>query len=125
MISFRLQVVLILAVILYFFLLFVLLKKNRLILKYSLLWVFSGVLMLVLALFPGLLTELARLVGVYDPVNALFAVITFCSILVMVSLTSIVSNQNEKIKRLVQQIAILEKEEHDEAREGKEQQTHV
>ena len=38
----------------------------------------------------------------------------------MVSLTSIVSNQNEKIKRLVQQIAILEKE-HDGTEEGKEQ----
>ena len=121
MISFRLQVVLILAVILYFILLFVLLKENRLILKYSLLWIFSGALMLILALFPGLLTELAHLVGVYDPVNALFAVIAFCAILVMVSLTSIVSTQNEKIKRLVQQIAILEKEGHDEVRERKEQ----
>ena len=42
----------ILAVAVYFVLLFLLLKKRSLHLKYTLLWIFSGILMLVLAVFP-------------------------------------------------------------------------
>ena len=49
MISRTLQIVMILAVAVYFVLLFLLLKKRSLHLKYTLLWIFSGILMLVLA----------------------------------------------------------------------------
>ena len=66
--------------------------------------------MLLFTCFPGFLTVLSRLVGIYDPVNALFAILLFCGIIILVSLTSIVSAQNEKIKRLVQHQAILEEE---------------
>lgn len=110
MITKKLQFALLLAVAVYFVLLAVLLKKKRLLLKYSLLWILSGILMLVFAAFPQLLHDLARMVGIYDPVNALFAILFFCVIILLVSLTSIVSAQNEKIKRLVQQQAILEEE---------------
>ncbi len=110
MISSKLQVVMLIAIIVYFGILIMLLKRNRLLLKYTLLWFASGIAMLVMTLFPGILTWLANLVGVYTPVNMLFAVLCFCGIMLMVALTSIVSAQNEKIKRLVQQVAILDEE---------------
>ena len=109
MISRTLQIVMLLAVAVYFVLLYLLLKKRSLHLKYTLLWIFSGVLMLVLAVFPRLLDWFAALIGIYEPTNALFSLIFFCVIIILMSLTAIVSKQNERIKRLAQAVALLEK----------------
>lgn len=109
MISRTLQIVMLLAVAAYFALLFLLLKKRSLHLKYTLLWIFSGVLMLLLALFPQILNCFASLIGIYAPTNALFALMFFCVIIVLMSLTAIVSRQTERIKNMAQQIAMQEK----------------
>ncbi len=104
-----LQLILIGVMVIYFIMLITLLKRNRISLKYSLLWLFSGVVLLVLALFPKLLNIGARIIGIYNPVNALFAVVIFCIIMLLISLTSIVSKQSEKNKKLVQELGLLEK----------------
>ena len=92
----------------YFAILLNLLKQRRLQLKYTLLWLAFGVIMVVLTLFPSILDAISNFVGIYSPVNALFAIACFCFILILVSLTAIVSRQNEKIKQLVQYTALLE-----------------
>lgn len=104
-----LQIAMLLAVVVYFFFLFHLLKKKRLNIKYTLLWIFSGVLMLILALFPRVLDVFAKMIGIYEPTNALFAVIFFCMIIILMSLTAIVSKMNERNKCLAQAIALIEK----------------
>ena len=109
MITGRFQFFAIAAVALFFLLVFFLLKKNRLSLRYSLLWMLSGVIMLVLALFPGLLDRFARLIGIYSSVNALFAVIFFCGLMLMISFTVIVSREKQEIVRSIQRTALLEK----------------
>lgn len=108
MISHRLQIFAILAVLAFLAVLIILLRKNRLSLKYSLLWLFSGIVLLVLSLFPGLLDSFSRLIGVYSSVNALFAVLIGCIILLMISFTAIVSKEKKEIVRLVQEMALLE-----------------
>lgn len=108
MISNRLQILFLIAIALYYVVLFYLLKKKSLSLKYTLLWLFSGLVMLVFVLFPGLLTMFAELAGVGVPTNALFAIISFCMIMLLISITSIVSKQTERIKILTQTLAILE-----------------
>ena len=110
MISRTLQTVMTIAVLMYFILLVILLKKKRLLLKYSLLWMFAGLIMLIMIIFPGMLDRISAILGIYSPVNALFAMILFCIIILLVSLTAIVSSQNEKIKRLIQREAILDEE---------------
>ena len=65
--------------------------------------------MLALAVFPRILSWLAALVGIYDPTNALFAFMFFCGIIILMSITAIVSKLNEKSKRLIQSVALLEK----------------
>ena len=109
MITGRFQFFAIAAVALSFLLVFFLLKKNRLSLRYSLLWLLSGVIMLVLALFPGLLDRFARLIGIYSSVNALFAIIFFCGLMLMISFTVIVSREKQEIVRSIQRTALLEK----------------
>ena len=117
MISKTLQIAMLIAIAVYFFLLILLLKKKRLLLKYSLLWLFAGFVMLVLAIFPSIISWISSVLGIYSPVNALFAIVLFCVIILLVSLTAIVSAQNEKIKRLIQREAILEAELADMKRE--------
>lgn len=108
MIGGKSQIIMLLAVVCYFVLLILLLRKKMLNLKYGLLWIFSGVLMLILAIFPGILNSFSRLVGIASPTNALFAVILFCVMIILMSLTAIVSGLNNKVKRLAQAIALLE-----------------
>lgn len=107
--STALQYSVLIAVLIYFIVLFFLLKKRSLSLKYTLLWIFSGIVMLLLALFPQFLVWFAQLVGVYAPTNALFSIAFFCVIIILVSLTAIVSKLNEKNKKLIQSLALLEK----------------
>ena len=108
MISTTLRIAMLVAVAVYFYLVLRLLKKKSLNLKYTLLWLLSGIIMLILAVFPQILNGFATAVGIYEPTNALFAVIFFC-IIIILSLTAIVSKLNEKSKRLIQSIALLEK----------------
>lgn len=109
MISGKLQISMLIAVGLYFLIVFRLLKRRNLNLKYTLLWLLSGAIMLMLAVFPQILGWLAALVGVYDPTNALFALMFFCVIIILMSLTAIVSKLNEKSKKVVQTLALIEK----------------
>ncbi|WNX84089.1 DUF2304 domain-containing protein [Agathobaculum sp. NTUH-O15-33] len=109
MITNTLRVAMLIAIMIYFALLLHLLKKKSLNLKYTLLWILSGILMLLLGIFPQFINWFAGLVGIYEPTNALFAIIFFCIIIILMSLTSIVSKMNEKIKRIIQTIALLEK----------------
>lgn len=109
MITTTLRVAMLVAILVYFSVLLHLLKKKSLNLKYTLLWIFSGIVMLLLAIFPQFLNWFSGLIGIYEPTNALFSIIFFCIIIILMSLTSIVSKMNEKIKRIIQTIALVEK----------------
>ena len=108
MITPKMQFFAIIAVILFFVILIWLLRKNRLELRYALLWFFCGVIMLVLAIFPRLLDRFAQFAGIYSSVNALFAVALFFALMLILSLTSIVSREKQEIVRLIQELAVLE-----------------
>ena len=109
MLSKNAQIVMLIALAIYTAVLVLLLRKKRLALRYTLLWIFSDVLMLILAVFPGLLPRFAGLEGIYDHTNALFATVIFCLILILMSLTSAVSGMSENVKKLAQSNALLEK----------------
>lgn len=105
----KLWIFLLIAVCIYFVLVFQLLKRKTLNLKYTLLWLASGIVMLILVVFPRLLQLFAKVVGIFDPMNALFSIALFCIVIILMSLTAIVSKLNDKNKTLTQSIALLEK----------------
>lgn len=109
MISTKLQAAMLIAVAVYFLLVLRLLRQKTLNLKYTLLWLASGGIMLMLAVFPQILGWFAALVGIYDPTNALFAFMFFCVIIILMSITAIVSKLNEKSKQTIQAVALLER----------------
>ena len=103
------RVILLTGVLLYLLLIVILMRKGRMSLKYSLLWFFSGVVLLICAMFPQVIRFFTRLIGVYSDVNAVFFVGVCFLLLIILSLTSIVSGQSERIRILVQTQAMLEK----------------
>lgn len=104
-----LRIVLIAAMLFYFIILIGFVRRRGLNLKYFLLWLGMGLVLLVLILFPGLLTVLASLLGIQLEMNGLISAICFFLIILDISLTAILSHQNDKITRLLQKTALLEK----------------
>jgi len=109
MLSTQLQIVLIIAVICYFVIILKLLKDKALSLKYSLLWIFSGIVMGIMAIFPKVLFLFVDITGIQTPMYALIVCCLAFVIVILMSLTSIVSRQNRKIRILIQENALLDK----------------
>ncbi len=109
MLSTSLRLFLSVALIIYFFLIITFLKRKTLSLRYTLLWIFAGIMMEVLIVFPQLLKWVIHLVDIKSPMNGLFAISIFFILILLMSFTSIVSKQNDQIKRLAQNNALLEK----------------
>jgi len=83
-----------------------LLRSRRLKEKYAALWMVVGLVCIVLAAWPSLLTHLANLVGVQVPANLLFALAILLLLAVCLHLSLEVSNQEDKIRRLAEEAAI-------------------
>ena len=86
-----------------------LVSRKKLQLKYSLLWLFMGALLLISALFPGLVGFFAHLFGVELTSNFVFIVGMVFLLGISMSLTYIASWQSRDIRKLIQRMALLEK----------------
>lgn len=84
-----------------------LVQKNRITIKYSLVWMFAILSILIGALVPGLLPWVADLLGFETLPNLIFALMIGIIIIVCMILTIIVSGQKEKIRILTQEISLL------------------
>ena len=86
-----------------------LLKKGRLTVRYSIIWLMaSGVLML-FAVFPYIVLVLRDWLNMEMPVNVIFTLVIAFMLLLLLSLSTIVSGFSQKLKRLSQENALLEK----------------
>jgi len=85
-------------------------KKKRLLLKYSLLWLAASLFMFICIVFPQILTLICTILGI-ELVSNLVFLIGFLILLVLTFiLTIIVSEQKKKIILLVEELAIIKKE---------------
>lgn len=83
-------------------------KKHKLDFRHAISWILSDLLLLVLDIFPEIISWLAALCGVALPVNMLFFFgIILCFILIY-GLSITISNLLEKVKKLTQEVALLE-----------------
>lgn len=104
-----LRIALGIGIIIFYVILFVMLKRKTLVLKYTLLWMLSGLVLIIFLFFPQVVLGLTELIGVSNPVNAVFLLFAGFSLLLSLSLTSIVSQLTDKNRTLVQSVALLEK----------------
>lgn len=93
------------------FLLFILylMKKGKLEVKYSIIWLAFSLCMLIFACFPYTVLVLNDIAGVIDPVNFIFFTQIIFILLILLSVSAVISGFSRKIKQLAQANAILEK----------------
>lgn len=109
MIPSTLRITLCVAVICYFVLILYYLKKRMLELKYTLIWLFAGLVMGIMIFFPELLVFFVRFLGIESNMNGLYVLCFAFIIAILMTLTSIASRQTMKIKILIQELSMLEK----------------
>ena len=109
MIPGTLRITLCVAVLLYFVIILHYLKNKMLELKYTLIWLAAGLVMGIMIFFPELLVAFVRILGIESNMNGLYILCFGFTIMIMMTLTSIVSRQNMKIKILIQENSMLEK----------------
>ncbi|MCX7920984.1 MAG: DUF2304 domain-containing protein [Clostridia bacterium] len=89
-------------------------RKNKLLEKYSLLWIFFGVILLLLSSTPVFIERIAGLMDIKYAPSVLFLFGMVYLIVYCFHITMVFSKQSEKITRLNQELAILkEKLEND------------
>lgn len=86
-------------------------RKNKIIVKYSFIWLTSSVFLLILILFPQLLGFMTKLIGIQVASNMVFSLVLALLIFITISLTIIVSSQTKKIRLLIQEVSMLKIEQ--------------
>ncbi len=86
-----------------------LIKKEKLEVKYAIIWLVFSVVMIFFAFFPYIVYVLGDISGVVNPVNFIFMSQIIFILLILLSVSAIISGFSKKIKKLAQSIAILEK----------------
>jgi hypothetical protein len=87
-----------------------LIRSRRLQERYALLWLLTGGVILVLAIWRGLLGIVSSAIGVHYPPSALFAVGVVFILVVLLHYSTVISKLAENNKQLAQRLALLETE---------------
>jgi len=87
-----------------------LIRRRKLQERYALLWIVTGVVMLVLAVWRGALYALANAAGVAYPPSALYMVAGLFVLAVLLHYSTVLSRLSEQNKTLAQRLALLEQE---------------
>ncbi|GLC29644.1 DUF2304 domain-containing protein [Clostridium omnivorum] len=103
----NLQIILLIASILFFVFIVKMVLNYKLDLKYSITWIFSSIIFILITIFPNLLSYLSKLLFIREPVNALFLIVIFFLLVIAFSLTLALSKKSNNIKSLVQELGIL------------------
>lgn len=108
MLNGTLHIILIVGIIAYLIILFSFIRRRRFLLKYSLLWIAFGIVLLFLAVFPGIFVRIVHAMGIEIASNGLFFLMFAFLILIILSLTAVCSGLSDKTRELIQQTALLE-----------------
>lgn len=104
----KLQLVTIFGSALLLLIVFELVRRRRLMERYSLLWLAAAFVLLMMAVFSDLLTKLSNAVGIQTPSNALFFVMLGFVVLMLLHFSASISKLTDEIKVLAQQLAAAE-----------------
>ena len=86
------------------------LRREQIEFKYALVWIISGAIILLLSIFPGILTWMAASIGIGLPVNLVFFLGIILNLIISFALTVTYSKLKNMVYRLTQMNAILDNE---------------
>lgn len=104
----RIQIVAITGAVALLLIVLELVRRRRLMERYALLWLFSSVVILALAIWQNALNVLARQMGIISAPNALFFVALGVILLLLLHFSAAMSRLSDQSKVLAQRQAILE-----------------
>lgn len=85
-------------------------RDNKLPIKYSLIWLLSGFILLFVSLFTNLFSLISNIIGFKVSVNLVIGILISLLLIITMMLTMIVSEQKKKITLLIEEVSILKKE---------------
>jgi hypothetical protein len=91
-----------------FVVVFELIRRRYLMERYALLWLGAAVVLVVLAVWRGLLTSLSADLHIYTPANSLFAAGFVFVIALLLNFSMVISRLSEHNKMLAQRLALLD-----------------
>lgn len=104
---FKIQVVAIVAVVLFFGMVLRLILKGKLRTEYSFIWIAMGSIFLVFSVWRDLLDLMAGFFGVFYAPSLIFMFFFFMIFIFLIHLSVVNSKQHEQIKKLTQEIALI------------------
>ena len=118
----RIQILIVVITLLAMFYVINKIRNKGIELKYSLVWLALGTGIIIFTCFTKLTTWLAHVLGISQPMNMLFFA-GFCFMLpIIFSLSVSVSRLSNKVKRLTQEMALLEEQKRKAEEESEELQ---
>jgi hypothetical protein len=105
----RVSIVAAVAALLLLFVIFELIRSRRLQERYAMLWLLTGIVILILGLWRGLLSTIADSVGIAYPPSALFVLAAFFILLLLLHYSTVISTLADQNRILAQRLALLER----------------
>jgi hypothetical protein len=118
--SYRIQVVSVIAVSVFFWIIARLITRGRLRTEYSFIWILMGALLLILAVWRESLDMMAHFFGVYYAPSLVFMFFFFMIFIFLLHLSVVSSKHHEQIKKLAQENALLKEKLYREKNKTKE-----
>ena len=84
-------------------------KNKKLVLQYTLSWLFLIFGLAIVILVPQVLDIISRIIGIAVPVNTIFFLGFVFALVILYNMTGAISKMSVEITRLTQELAILEK----------------
>ncbi len=116
--SLRAQIIILVVLILALAVVLNAVRKKSMRLKYALPWFGCLIVLLIVSAIPNGLVGLSNLLGIYSPVNMVFFLGFLFSLAIIFVLTLVVSRLAERIRKLTQAMALMEKRLMQEQKEG-------
>jgi hypothetical protein len=104
----RVSIIAAIAAIVLLVVIFELIRSRRLQERYAMLWLLSGAIIFVLAVWRGALSRLADLVGIAYPPSALFVILSFFILILLLHYSTVISRLSDQNRVLAQRLALLE-----------------
>ena len=87
-----------------------LIRRKKIKEAYALLWLIFGGIFMLFSFWKNGLDYFAGIVGIYYPPALLFLILIVAIILILVNYSIVISSQNDKIRILTQELALMKKE---------------
>lgn len=84
-------------------------RKQKYIVKFSIPWFFTFITIIILAIFPNLIEKIAFILGIKEPMNAIFFIAIGILVNNIIKLSFLMSESKKQSIRMAQEIALLKK----------------